>query len=49
MRELRFRSRPRMRTSGAGGSERERLPEQVKPGRTYRKAGVRGWLRARIE
>jgi hypothetical protein len=49
MRELRFRSRPRMRTSGAGGSERVRLPEQVTPGRTYRSAGVKAWLRARIE
>jgi hypothetical protein len=48
-RELRFRARPRMRTSGAGGSYRERLPEQVPPDRTYRNAGIKGWLVARIE
>jgi hypothetical protein len=37
-----------MRTSGAGGSYRERLPEQVPPDRTYRNAGIEGWLVARI-
>jgi hypothetical protein len=48
-RELRFRSRPRMRTSGDAGSEREGLPERVEPGRTYRNARIRGWLRGRIK
>jgi hypothetical protein len=48
-RELRFRSRPRMRTSGEAGSERERLPERVEPGRTYCNAGIRGWLGGRIK
>jgi hypothetical protein len=38
-----------MRTSGAGGSDRERLPEQLPPDRTYRDAGIKGWLLARIE
>jgi hypothetical protein len=47
-RELRLRSTPRMRTSGDAGSERERLPKPVEPGRTYRNAGVIGWLRARV-
>ena len=44
-RELRHNSEPRMRTKGEGGSERERLPEPVEPGRTYRNIGIRGWLR----
>jgi hypothetical protein len=48
-RELRLSARPRMRTSGTGGSYRERLPEQVPPHRTYRNAGIKGWLLARIE
>jgi hypothetical protein len=49
-RELRFRSSPRMRTSGGdAGSRRERLPAQVEPGRRYRNPWVMGWLRARVE
>jgi hypothetical protein len=42
---LRFRPRPRMRTAGDSGSRRERLREQVEPGRTYRDVRIRRWLR----
>jgi hypothetical protein len=45
-RELRFRSRPRVTTTGDSGSRRERLPDQVEPGRTYRNVGITGWVRA---
>jgi hypothetical protein len=44
-----FRSRPRMRTVGDGGSRRERLPEPVEPGRAYRAIGIKAWLRGWIE
>ena len=49
MRLLRFRSKPQMRTDGDGGSEREGLPDQVEPGRTYRDVRISAWLRDRID
>jgi len=33
-----------MRVEGTSGSDRDRLPEQVEPGRTYRDAEISGWL-----